>query len=145
MSNLEIKSQKSEEITQIYKRKELLNQSVLIAIDRVNSQPLNVPDIVEDVLNEFDYLDIDIILKAIKSGSLGVYGRTYKMSTQEVCIWIREYVNLNGKGVLNPNNEEIVRFNSNVNPTVKKLLKSEFLQLQEKNKNGGYIYNIIKR
>lgn len=45
---------------------------------------------------------------------------------------------------LNPNNEEVITFNSNVNPTLKKLPKSEFLKLQEKNKDGGYIYKIIK-
>lgn len=42
------------------------------------------------------------------------------------------------------NNEEIVVFYSNVNPEQKRLLKSEFIKLKEKNEKGGYIYTIVK-
>lgn len=37
----------------------------------------------------------DHILKAIRNGSLGRYGKTFKLSTQEICIWIREYADDN--------------------------------------------------
>ena len=43
----------------------------------------------------------------------------------------------------NPNNEEIIKFHSNVDPTPRKLLKSRFLDMQRKNKDGGYIYTIL--
>jgi hypothetical protein len=32
------------------------------------------------------------INEAIRLGSLGKYGRTYKLNTQEVCMWIHEYL-----------------------------------------------------
>lgn len=47
------------------------------------------------------------------------------------------------KPIDNPNNEKIIRYNSNVNPTIFELPESKFLELQEKNKLGGYIYKII--
>jgi hypothetical protein len=28
----------------------------------------------------------------LRNGGLGKYGRTYKLSTQEVCYWIREHI-----------------------------------------------------
>tara|TARA_R110000822_G_scaffold158210_3_gene297808 strand:- start:1065 stop:1874 length:810 start_codon:yes stop_codon:yes gene_type:complete len=50
---------------------------------------------------------------------------------------------IDDKAIENPSNEELITFNSNVNPTVFKLPKSQFLKLQEDNKNGGYKYKII--
>jgi hypothetical protein len=50
---------------------------------------------------------------------------------------------IDNKATSNPHNEELIRFNSNVNPTVFKLPKSQFLKLQEDNKNGGYKYKIL--
>ena len=47
------------------------------------------------------------------------------------------------EAIRNPSNEELIRFNSNVNPTVFKLPKSQFLELQEKNRSGGYEYEIL--
>jgi hypothetical protein len=32
------------------------------------------------------------IRQALRNGGLGKYGRTYKLSTQEVCYWIREHI-----------------------------------------------------
>jgi len=51
--------------------------------------------------------------------------------------------NTPNKVVINPNNEELIKYNSNVNPTVFELPKSKFLEMQEKNKEGGYIYKIL--
>ena len=68
---------------------------------------------------------------------------------KEYCSYFRNwnkltmYIDSKDKEFLNPNNEEIITFNSNVNPTVFKLVKSKFLELQSKNKSGGYIYKII--
>tara|TARA_R110002124_G_scaffold283449_2_gene459470 strand:- start:1188 stop:1334 length:147 start_codon:yes stop_codon:yes gene_type:complete len=46
------------------------------------------------------------MLTAIKKGALGEFGRTYRMSTQEVCIWINEHLksinrDINGKPKIN--------------------------------------------
>lgn len=47
--------------------------------------------------------------------------------------------------IINPSNEEIVKYNSNVNPTVFEATKSQFLALQKKNAAGGYIYKILNQ
>jgi len=47
--------------------------------------------LVSDVLSEFPRVSNEDITLALRSGSLGKYGRTFKLSTQEVCFWIREY------------------------------------------------------
>ena len=52
-------------------------------------------------------------------------------------------LNTQNKAITNPNNEELIKYNSNVNPTVFELPKSKFLEMQEKNKEGGYIYKIL--
>ena len=44
---------------------------------------------------------------------------------------------------VNLNNEKIIKYKSNVNPTVFSLPESDFLKMQERNKEGGYIYTII--
>jgi hypothetical protein len=46
-----------------------------------------------DIHQEFKYVTLLQIREALRIGSLGGYGRTYKLSTQEVCIWIRSYLN----------------------------------------------------
>ena len=43
-------------------------------------------------------MTIEDIQKAIRSGSLGKYGRTYKFTIQEVCFWVREYLKEKNKG-----------------------------------------------
>ena len=47
------------------------------------------------------------------------------------------------EAIQNPYNEELIKYNSNVNPTVFKLPKSQFLKMQQSNKSGGYIYKIL--
>jgi hypothetical protein len=48
--------------------------------------------LIKDVLDEFNRLDTLTIDKHCANGGLGKYGRTYKLSTQEVCYWIREHI-----------------------------------------------------
>ena len=47
------------------------------------------------------------------------------------------------KEVLNPDNEKIITFKSNLDFSPKKLPESKFLALQEQMKDGGYIYTVI--
>lgn len=51
----------------------------------------NINETIEDIYIEFPNLTIDEIIKAIRSGSLAKYGRPFKLSTTEICFWIREY------------------------------------------------------
>lgn len=66
--------------------------SVLIAFERTLTEPYNIDNMVKDIVSEFPRINPEEIVKAIRNGSLGKYGKTYKLSTQEVCIWIREYL-----------------------------------------------------
>jgi len=64
-------------------------------MERTQSDLPNIDGAIEDVINEFPNIEFYRIKQAIKNGSLGHYGRTYRMSTQEVCIWIKEYIKQN--------------------------------------------------
>lgn len=76
--------------TQTLISKELI-ASLGVAEQRTDLKFKNIVESHTDVLNEFSNIPIDKIQKAIRNGSLGKYGQTYRLSTQEICRWIREY------------------------------------------------------
>ena len=53
---------------------------------------LKIEDTIDFIKEEFSFLTLNDIRKALRNGSSAKYGRSYKLSTQEVCFWIREYV-----------------------------------------------------
>ena len=57
----------------------------------------------KDISSKFKGVPQEKIFEAIKKGSLGEYGRTYRLSTQEICIWIREYLKEEKSNKFNPN------------------------------------------
>lgn len=61
-------------------------------MERTGSTDLIINSTLQDVIKEFPLMTEDRIIEAIKKGSLGAYGKTYKLTTQEICIWIREYL-----------------------------------------------------
>ena len=61
-------------------------------MQRTEMELKNIEETIEDIATEFRHLTISEIKLALRNGSLAKYGRTYKLSTQEVCFWIREYV-----------------------------------------------------
>lgn len=87
MTDLQNSQQQSEPATLISNFK----ASLLVAFERTGTEPKNIDNIITDVLSEFKNITSDEIIKAMKNGSLGKYGKTYKLCTQDVCIWIREY------------------------------------------------------
>lgn len=87
MKNLTTLPQKSEITIREYN----LKSSLAVAFERTNTPPFNLDKLVSDVLSEFPRVSDNDITLALRSGSLGKYGRTFKLSTQEVCYWIREY------------------------------------------------------
>lgn len=97
MTNLKKLPQTSESNIQTYKKTEVIKLSMALAIERTNTPAFNVDNLVGDVLDEFKGVSVNIITEAIKKGSLGSYGKTYKLSTQEVCIWVREHIKIHGK------------------------------------------------
>lgn len=88
---------KQEETTLEYKLLSFLN----VAEERCDLQIKNILKTTTDILNEFPKLTENQFKKALRNGGLGKYGRSYKISTQEVCFWIREYIkeNKNNLGV----------------------------------------------
>jgi len=69
-----------------------LKLSMSFAFERTRSEKFDITEMVKDILTEFPRVSSDKITEAIRNGSLGKYGRTYKLSTQEVCYWIREHI-----------------------------------------------------
>jgi len=52
-------------------------------------------DSVDFIKSEFKDISIDTLTKALKKGASGHYGKTYRMCDQELCIWIRAYLEEN--------------------------------------------------
>jgi hypothetical protein len=66
--------------------------SVVVAFERTGTDVKNIENIVTDLMLEFSHVNTNDILQAIRNGGLGMYGKTYKLTTQEICIWIRTYL-----------------------------------------------------
>ena len=69
--------------------------SVVVAFERTGTDVKNIENIVTDLMLEFSHVNTNDILQAIRNGGLGMYGKTYKLTTQEICIWIRTYLKEN--------------------------------------------------
>lgn len=69
-----------------------LKLSIAFAFERTRSEVFKIDGMISDILTEFPRLSSEKITEAIRNGSLGKYGRTFRLSTQEVCYWIREYL-----------------------------------------------------
>lgn len=72
-----------------------LRAYLVIAMQRTEMEMKNLDSCIEDIISEFSYLNLYQIKEALRKGSLANYGRSYKLSTQEVCFWIREYLKEN--------------------------------------------------
>jgi hypothetical protein len=64
-------------------------------MDRTQMELLKIEDTSDFIKDEFSFLTLNDIRKALRNGSSGKYGRSYKLSTQEVCFWIREFIKEN--------------------------------------------------
>ena len=122
-----------------------LQISLALAYERTKTPICELNNTIKDILSEFSYLSNNDLKEAIKNGSLGLYGKTYKLSTQEIFIWIRQYEKDNNKlKISNPNNEEIVCYVLNEEQFRRYLPRSIYEKQKESDKIGGYIYKEIK-
>ena len=64
-------------------------------MQRTEMELKNIDETIEDIYSEFKNISLKEIKTAIRNGSLAKYGRSYRLSTQEVCYWIREYLKEN--------------------------------------------------
>lgn len=69
-----------------------IKKSLAIAIQRLDMQFNDIDKTSKDIYEEFQNSSLDTIRESIRKGSLGYYGRTFKLSTQEVCIWINQNI-----------------------------------------------------
>lgn len=116
--------------------------ALAMAYERNFLEPRSIELTVSDLISEFPNLkDIDFI-NGIRKGSLGEYGKPYKLSTQEIVSWVREYAK-DLKRIDNPDNEEIVTYYDNVNPTRRQITRSKFELMKVRNADGGYIYTEV--
>lgn len=69
----------------------VISLALVVAMQRVDQELTDVNATVQDVIKEFWYMKTKDVIEAIRSGSLGKYGKTFKLNTQEVCLWIRAY------------------------------------------------------
>lgn len=94
------KLEKLPNLQEIQIREHNLKTSIVIAMERTRTDAFNIENLVKDVLSEFPKLPSDDFTTAIRNGSLGKYGPTYKFSTQIICVWIREYLKEKNKKTL---------------------------------------------
>lgn len=97
MKNLTLSQPKLEVTTQQFN----LMKYIAVAFERTNTEVVNIEKMSFDIISEFPELSDEDFKKSIRNGGLGKYGKTYKLSTQEICIWIREYKNENHIGKTN--------------------------------------------
>jgi hypothetical protein len=69
-----------------------LRKSIALAFERTLTDIYPIDNMVKDILSEFPKLKDEDFTHALRNGGLGKYGRCYKLSTTEICYWIREYV-----------------------------------------------------
>lgn len=77
-----------------------IKPSLVLTMERTEQDLKNIDNIIDDICTEFPKLKIKTLKEILRLGSLGAYGKTYKLSTQEICYWIREYLKQNKSKLL---------------------------------------------
>ena len=72
-----------------------LKKSLVLAMERTGLEFLNIDSTINDIISEFEYTSLFDVIESLRLGSLGKYGKSFRLSTQEVCYWIREYIKEN--------------------------------------------------
>lgn len=69
-----------------------LMPSLILAMERTELEMKNVKATIKDIATEFRFMNLKDVKTALRNGALSMYGKSYKLSTQEICFWIREYL-----------------------------------------------------
>lgn len=75
-------------------------------MERTGTPLVAVDQIAKDIKEEFKDVDQKRIIKALRDGGLGRYGKTYKLCTQEICMWIREEIKCDSEKIKAPRMNE---------------------------------------
>lgn len=65
---------------------------MVLVFERTGFEPIDITSMMRDVFDEFPNISIEDTRTALRKGGLGHYGISYKISTQVICFWIREYL-----------------------------------------------------
>lgn len=87
MKHLQNFQEKQEETIQL-----VLSKAIVIAFERTKTDPFDITLMIEDILSEFPKINEEEFKEAIRNGGLAKYGKCFKLSTNEVCYWIREFI-----------------------------------------------------
>lgn len=97
MDNLTQQQQNLEDSLNNCDEMELIRASLILAFNRTgtdfNKDLAN--NIFYDVLEAHPTITLNEFLNSLKFGSLGKYGKTYKLTIQEACIWAKMYLDEN--------------------------------------------------
>lgn len=70
-----------------------LRMAISIASGRLGTElSSNIDECLADIISKFGHIKSDRLITAIRNGSCGDYGRTYRFCTQEIGIWINAFV-----------------------------------------------------
>jgi hypothetical protein len=74
---------------------DLIRASITLAFSRTGTEFDKdlANNIYADVIEAYPKLQLHEFLTALKLGGIGKYGKTYKLTVQEVCIWVQTYLN----------------------------------------------------
>jgi len=90
MKNLENSPRSSESNSQAFEL--MLKSAIAVSFERTGTEPYDISNLSIDVYNEFKDINPEWVIEGIRRGSLGHYGKTFKLTTQEICIWVRNYL-----------------------------------------------------
>jgi hypothetical protein len=77
-----------------------IKPSLVLLMERTEQDLKNIDNTIQDICLEFPFLKLKTLKEILRIGGLAKYGRTFKLSTQEICFWIREYQKQNKSNLL---------------------------------------------
>ena len=118
----------------------IISTAIAKAYERVGiqSDEKNIINTVVFIKDEFSDLKLNQFIEALKNGASGKYGRTYRMSPQEICIWIREYKK-NYKEPIDKSKYVYYRWKHDPTSTRRKIAKEKAEEHFSSYAEGGYV------
>ncbi len=90
--------------TKLQEKEMKIKKELVIALDRTGITDIeeNILDRISiAILQNFKDVPLDFLKEAINEGGLGKYGRSYRFSVQEICLWIYSKLKITKNEVIN--------------------------------------------
>jgi hypothetical protein len=68
-----------------------IKQSLVLTMERLDMDFKHLNSATCDIIANFGFMPLNHIENALKHGSFGEYGMTFRLNTQTVCFWLKEY------------------------------------------------------